>query len=132
MPNTIAENPEIERELAELSLSPIQQLRQRWRAVFRTDPPAVFGPDLLRRSIAQRIQEQHYGGLSASVQKELNHRSRSEADISLLAACQRDRCPAAVRPIILRSNAPELSNNIIQKRLAFGRRRSGTVANPGR
>lgn len=72
MPNTIEQNAEIEKELAELALSPIQQLRQRWRAVFRAEPPPAFGPDLLRRSIAQRIQEQHYGGLSASVQQQFS------------------------------------------------------------
>lgn len=72
MPNTIEENAEVERDLAGLAQSPIQQLRQRWRTQFRTEPPAAFGPDLLRRSIAQRIQEQHYGGLSAAAQKELN------------------------------------------------------------
>jgi hypothetical protein len=35
-------------------------------------PPAAFGPDLPRRSIAQRVQEQHYGGFSASVERQLN------------------------------------------------------------
>jgi hypothetical protein len=35
-------------------------------------------------------------------------------------------------PIIVRSNAPELSNNIIQKALAFGRQQSGTVVNSER
>ena len=73
MPNTTKANAEIESDLQELSQIPIQQLRQRWKTLFRTEPPAAFGPDLLRRSIAQRIQEQHYGGLSAAVQKELNH-----------------------------------------------------------
>jgi hypothetical protein len=72
MPNTVDKNADIEKDLAELSQNPIQQLRQRWRAMFHTDPPAAFGPDLLRRSIAQRIQEQHYGGLSVSAQRQLN------------------------------------------------------------
>jgi hypothetical protein len=36
----------------------------RYRELFRSDPPKAFGPDLLRRSIAQRIQERAYGGLS--------------------------------------------------------------------
>ena len=54
------QNTDIEKDLAELSPAVRStQLRQRWRAVFRTDPPPAFGPDLLRRSIAQRIQEQH-------------------------------------------------------------------------
>jgi hypothetical protein len=35
-------------------------------------------------------------------------------------------------PIMLRSYVPKLSNNIIQKGLAFGRDWSGTVGNPGR
>lgn len=72
MPNSTDQNTDIETDLAQLSQSSIQQLRQRWQALFRTEPPAAFGPDLLRRSIAQRIQEQHYGGLSASVRRELN------------------------------------------------------------
>jgi hypothetical protein len=37
--------------------------------VLRTDPPKAFGPDLLRRSIAHRIQEKAYGGLSASARR---------------------------------------------------------------
>jgi hypothetical protein len=72
MSNATDQNAEIERELTDLSQSPIQQLRQRWRAVFRTEPPPAFGPDLLRRSIAQRIQEQHYGRLSISAQQQLS------------------------------------------------------------
>jgi len=62
----------IENEIAELTRAPIEQLRQRWRSIFRTEPPAAFGPDLLRRSIAQRLQEQHCGSLSASIQSQLN------------------------------------------------------------
>jgi hypothetical protein len=70
--NVIVQDSDIEKDLAELSRAPIRQLRLRWKAVFRSEPPAAFGPDLLRRSIAQRAQEQHYGGLSATVQRQLN------------------------------------------------------------
>jgi hypothetical protein len=72
MPNPVDTNTEIEAELTKLSRARIRELRDRWQAIFRVDPPQAFGPDLLRRSIAQRIQEQHYGGLSASVQRQLN------------------------------------------------------------
>jgi hypothetical protein len=72
MLNSTDQNADIENDLVGLSRAPIKQLRKRWRAVFRTEPPAAFGPDLLRRSIAQRLQEQHYGGLSASAQRQLN------------------------------------------------------------
>jgi hypothetical protein len=54
----------VEAELAKLPTTPIANLRIRYRELFRSDPPKAFGPDLLRRSIAQRIQERAYGGLS--------------------------------------------------------------------
>jgi hypothetical protein len=42
----------------------IVELRNRYRELFRVQPPKAFGPDLLRRSIGYRIQERAYGGLS--------------------------------------------------------------------
>jgi hypothetical protein len=54
----------VQAELAKLPMMPIANLRLRYRELFRADPPKAFGPDLLRRSIAQRIQERAYGGLS--------------------------------------------------------------------
>ncbi len=51
-------------ELDRLATAPIVELRKRYKELFRTEPPKAFGPDLLRRSIAQRIQEKAYGGLS--------------------------------------------------------------------
>ena len=65
-------DPAVEAELDQLATMPIIQLRVRYREVFRTDPPKAFGPDLLRRSIAHRIQEKAYGGLSRSAQRLLN------------------------------------------------------------
>jgi hypothetical protein len=67
-----AADPSIEAELDRLAVMPIVQLRMRYREVFRGDPPAAFGPDLLRRSIAQRIQEKAYGGLSRPVRRLLD------------------------------------------------------------
>jgi hypothetical protein len=58
-------DPAVEDELDRLATMPVAQLRARYREVFRSDPPRAFGPDLLRRSIAHRIQEKAYGGLSA-------------------------------------------------------------------
>ena len=51
---------------------PIAQLRTRWRAAFKSEPPKAFGPDLLRRSLAQKIQEDAYGGLPPATRKLLN------------------------------------------------------------
>jgi hypothetical protein len=65
-------DPVVEDELDRLAVMPIVQLRVRYREGFRTDPPKAFGPDLLRRSIAHRIQEKAYGGLSRSAQRLLD------------------------------------------------------------
>lgn len=59
-------NEEIEAELARLRSMPKAELRLRYQALFKSDPPKAFGPDLLRRSIAYRIQEQAFGGLDAA------------------------------------------------------------------
>ena len=53
----------VEGELDWLRRVPIVELRARWRAAFKSEPPKAFGPDLLRRSIAYKIQENAYGGL---------------------------------------------------------------------
>ena len=53
----------IEAELERLHSMPIVELRALWRSKFKSDPPKAFGPDLLRRSIAYKIQEDAYGGL---------------------------------------------------------------------
>jgi hypothetical protein len=65
-------NPAVDDELDRLATMPIAQLRLRYAQVFRTDPPKAFGPDLLRRGIAQQIQEKAYGGLSRSAQRLLD------------------------------------------------------------
>ena len=72
MPTSVDPDPELEATLSELSCARIRELRGRWRATFRSDPPKAFGPDLLRRGIAYRLQEQRYGGLSTSVLRQLN------------------------------------------------------------
>ena len=43
------------------------------------EPPKAFGPDLLRRSIAHRIQEKAYGGLSGPAQRLLDQAMKAFA-----------------------------------------------------
>lgn len=65
-------NPDVEAELERLPTTRIAELRTRYRELFRTEPPKAFGPDLLRRSIAYRIQENAYGGLSKETRRLLD------------------------------------------------------------
>jgi hypothetical protein len=64
--------PELESELRRVAVEPKAQLRARYISLFEHDPPRSFGPDLLRRSVAQRMQENAHGGLSKASQRELN------------------------------------------------------------
>jgi hypothetical protein len=70
-------NPEVEAELERLPATPIVELRRRYRELFKNEPPKAFGPDLLRRSIAHRIQERAYGGLSASTRRLLDQLAKA-------------------------------------------------------
>ena len=72
-------DPAVEDELDRLAMMPIVQLRARYREVFRGVPPKAFGPDLLRRSIAHRIQEKAYGGLSHQAQRLLDQMVKAYA-----------------------------------------------------
>jgi hypothetical protein len=70
-------DPEVEAELEHLPKMPIRDLRKRYRELFRAELPKAFGPDLLRRSIAHRIQERAYGGLSRDDQRLLDQLVRA-------------------------------------------------------
>ena len=65
-------DPAVETELDRLPTIPIVALRKRYLELYRAEPPKAFGPDLLRRSIAHRVQEQAYGGLPASARRTLD------------------------------------------------------------
>jgi hypothetical protein len=67
-----ATDPAVEAELEQLPTMPIVALRKRYRELFRAEPPKAYGPELLRRSIAHRIQEKAYGGLPASARRTLD------------------------------------------------------------
>ena len=62
----------IEAEIERIRSLPIIELRALWRARFKSQPPEAFGPDLLRRSIAQKLQEDAYGGLDRATARLLN------------------------------------------------------------
>jgi len=88
MPDETPAPDQIARELALLAQSPIAVLRARWRGEFRADPPPAFGPDLLRRSLAYKLQEQAYGKLLEATRCEIDR---------LVAALERN--PTARAPL---------------------------------
>ena len=55
-----------------MAVEPKAALRIRYVSLFGSDPPKAFGPDLLRRSVAQRMQEEAFGGLPKGMQRELD------------------------------------------------------------
>ncbi len=65
-------DPTVDAELDGLTKAPVVDLRKRYRELFRTDPPKAFSPDLLRRSVAHRLQENAYGGLTPPTQRLLD------------------------------------------------------------
>jgi len=79
IPSAQLTDPAVQDELDRLATMPIAQLRLRYVQLFRFDPPKAFGPDLLRRSIAHRIQEKAYGGLSRSAQRLLDQMIKAYA-----------------------------------------------------
>lgn len=62
----------VEKAVSDLSDLSLAELRTRWKEIFRSAVPAAFGPDLLRRSIAYKIQEQAYGGPDAHTRRTLD------------------------------------------------------------
>ena len=88
-----AADPEVETQLERLPKMPIAELRSRYRELFRTEPPKAFGPDLLRRSIAHRIQERAYGGLS-------REHKRLPLNAGLVLPFQRPRDGRSTLPVL--------------------------------
>jgi Protein of unknown function (DUF2924) len=71
---TAAVNPtgrdELSKQIAALNDLSTQQLREEWRRLYRGQPPRL-SRDLLIRTIAYRMQELAYGGLSKATQRKL-------------------------------------------------------------
>jgi DUF2924 family protein len=70
---------ELEQEIESLRRMSRQQLRDRWRALYKAAPPAAFAPDLLARGIAWRLQETALGGLSADARRLLRDRDKGRS-----------------------------------------------------
>ena len=54
---------DLEQQIEGLRRMSREQLKNRWRDLYRAGPPAAFTSDLLARGIAWRLQEKELGGL---------------------------------------------------------------------
>jgi hypothetical protein len=70
---TSVDTSAVEAEVARIGAMNKAELRSVWRIKYKSDPPRAFGPDLLRRSLAYRVQEEAFGGLPARTKRELDH-----------------------------------------------------------
>lgn len=61
----------IEQQVKRIGAMNKHDLRLLWREQFKSEPPKAFGPDLLRRNLAYRVQKLAYGGLSPRLKREL-------------------------------------------------------------
>lgn len=66
------------KDLATLATMSPAQLKERWIEVEGTGSPTL-PPTLVRRLLAHRLQERRFGGLSATVVRELERAGRGEA-----------------------------------------------------
>ncbi|RJP60907.1 MAG: DUF2924 domain-containing protein [Candidatus Auribacter fodinae] len=71
-------NDSIVKQIGELQSLTTQQLKERWKTLFRKEPPEYSRAILIKR-LAYRIQEIKFGGVSLSIRKKLND-SLTKAD----------------------------------------------------
>ena len=89
--------PGLETQLASLSGLDGENLKERWRIVYRTEPPPRVSESLLLQAIAYRLQENALGALKPSIRR-LLQRVATDAgpDRAKLATSARRLRPGAV------------------------------------
>jgi hypothetical protein len=74
-----ADSERIGRELAGLIGLSRDKLKQRWRALYDTEPPDKSSQDFLKAAIAYRLQERALGGLKPGTRRLLERSPRTSA-----------------------------------------------------
>src|SRR5271157_4273855 len=90
-----ASPPALVREIEELHEAASAILKERWRALYRSEPPRRISRDLLIRALAYRIQEQALGGLKPPTRQLL---AKVAADASALRPIQVRPEPTTLKP----------------------------------
>jgi hypothetical protein len=73
------------RQLAALQNMSTEELKEKWRDLYGSEPPDYRKPMLLRK-LAYRIQELYYGGIPKAVKKQLTQIARNDP-----ALCQKGK-----------------------------------------
>ena len=69
---------ELEREIGMLAGLPRADLVERWKELYRVDPPKGISTRLMVRAIAYEMQARHYGGLRPAVVRQLDKIARGD------------------------------------------------------
>jgi hypothetical protein len=83
----------LSRDLAALPGLPLDELKERWQALYGSPPPARLGRALMMRGIAYRLQEQALGGLRPARRRRLAHAAEE-----IGAGRAPSRAPTAIKP----------------------------------
>jgi hypothetical protein len=83
-------------EIATLGEAIPADLKERWRVLYRTEPPRRISRDLLIRALAYRIQERALGGLSSSTRRLLGKVAHASAHRSIEGTPQPSLKPGTV------------------------------------
>jgi hypothetical protein len=71
MPRSLFDGEAVETEIDHIQSLGVDELRNLWRATFRSAPPPSFTKDLIGRFLSWHIQEQVFGGLDPKTAKHL-------------------------------------------------------------
>jgi Protein of unknown function (DUF2924) len=82
-------------EIAALPDATSADLKERWRALYRSEPPRRISRDLLVRALAYRIQEKALGGLKPSTRRLL---TKVAADASARRSIEVRPEPTTLKP----------------------------------
>lgn len=63
--------PNLAAEIARIERLSISEVRKRWKALRRTEPPARLPPTLMRGALAYALQVDRFGGLSPEARRKL-------------------------------------------------------------
>jgi Protein of unknown function (DUF2924) len=78
MPCSSFNREAVETEIGRIQSLGLDELRNLWRATFRTAPPPGFTKDLIARFLCWHIQEQAFGGLDPETTKHFTSLARGD------------------------------------------------------